>query len=210
MAIAIFAAMFNIRLSAKYLWHRITANNRHGLHSPFVYRLVDKVIYEFCAKDAYADLKSAYIRFRNDGNFTATPYKVWQLLYRLVADAHPATYMFSGIGNMAVQHLFQLAAPGAAALHPEHNGWRQPVAADVIFVDAAITGAVESIVEQCLPFVHPGSMLIIYQLYRQPQGENTFQQLRAHPLVTITIDLFWLQLVYFRTGQVKEHFKVRY
>ena len=37
--------MYFIRYYVAYIQHQLTANSRHGTHSPFVYRLVDEVIY---------------------------------------------------------------------------------------------------------------------------------------------------------------------
>src|SRR5690606_31540100 len=43
--------MANIRFFIDYLKHYLTSNNRHGVHSPFVYNLIDRVIYDFSDKD---------------------------------------------------------------------------------------------------------------------------------------------------------------
>ena len=50
--------MLNLRFATDYLLHRIKAKNRHGVHSPFVYRLVDEVIYDFSEKKIYPDAEN--------------------------------------------------------------------------------------------------------------------------------------------------------
>ncbi|HEY5325375.1 MAG TPA: SAM-dependent methyltransferase, partial [Mucilaginibacter sp.] len=50
--------MFNFRFAKDHLWHRFKAKNRHGVHSPFVYRLVDEVIYDFEAKKVYTEIEN--------------------------------------------------------------------------------------------------------------------------------------------------------
>ena len=37
-----------------------------------------------------------------------------------------------------------------------------------------------------------------------------YEQIKADPRVTVTVDLFWIGLVFVRKGQVKEDFKVKY
>jgi hypothetical protein len=202
----IFAAMLNLRLAARYLLHRITANNRHGLHSPFVYRLVDKVIYDFYAKNAYTALKNAYIKTINDGTFTTPPLKVVQLLYRLVSDFYPAYIFTTPAISPVVAAAFRMAQPDAG-IGP-FNGVQQ-VSPVIIYIDAGTQSAMP-VLEQVMPFVHPDSMVIIHNIYRHKHGRVNWRSIKAYPQVIVTMDLFWLQLVFFRTGQRKEHFRVKY
>ena len=48
--------MLNLRFAKDYVLHRLKAKTRHGVHSPFVYRLIDKVIYDFNTKKADVNL----------------------------------------------------------------------------------------------------------------------------------------------------------
>ena len=40
--------------------------------------------------------------------------------------------------------------------------------------------------------------------------EEAWSAVKAHPRVTVTIDLYNMGLVFFRTEQAKEHFTLRY
>jgi len=62
----------------------------------------------------------------------------------------------------------------------------------------------------CLPKMHEGSLLIFDDIYWSEGMKEAWEEIKAHPEVTVTIDLFWIGLVYFRKGQVKEHFKIKY
>lgn len=199
--------MLNLRLGLRYVLHRFTANNRHGLHSPFVYRLVDSVIYDFRAKNAYTELKKIYHTYRNDQCFTL-PFKAVQLLHRLVEDAQPAAILYSGVNPKAVSECLHLAAP-SAVIHLLND---QPAAAkaDLIYIVPTSESHVLTIFEHGLAYVEDSSVIIIQNIYQNPTGKHSWAAIKAHPQVTVTIDLFWLQLVYFRKGQAREDFKIRY
>jgi hypothetical protein len=40
--------------------------------------------------------------------------------------------------------------------------------------------------------------------------EEAWEEIKSHPKVTVTIDLFFLGLVFFRKEQVKENFCLRF
>src|SRR5579863_5304574 len=114
--------MFNLRFAKDYFLHRFKAKNRHGIHSPFVYRLVDKVIYDFEAKKVYTEVENLRKQLLIDNRIiTITdlgagshvnnnrqkkisdiarnalkPPKLAQLLYRLAADLKPSNIIELG------------------------------------------------------------------------------------------------------------------
>lgn len=62
----------------------------------------------------------------------------------------------------------------------------------------------------CLPKVHEHSVLIFDDIYWSKGMKEAWTDIKNHPEVSITIDLFWIGLVYFRKGQAKEHFKIKF
>lgn len=40
--------------------------------------------------------------------------------------------------------------------------------------------------------------------------ERAWERIKAHPRVTVTVDLYDLGLVFIREGQAREHFRLRY
>ncbi|QXU40709.1 O-methyltransferase [Pedobacter sp. D749] len=62
----------------------------------------------------------------------------------------------------------------------------------------------------CLPKVTENSLLIFDDIYWSEGMKEAWTEIKNHPDVTVTIDLFWIGLVYFKKGQVKEHFKLKF
>jgi predicted O-methyltransferase YrrM len=261
--------MLNIRFATDYLRHQLTAKNRHGTHSPFVYRLVDEVIYDFSEKKEYARIEEARKRLLNDTreitvtdlgagshlnksrvkqistiakNALKSP-KLAQLIHRLAADVKPQTIIELGTCLGITSLYLHTAAPEAETftlegcpqtaavaggvfanehahkidqlignfddtLHPLINALPQ---LDFVYVDGNHQKeATLRYFEWCLPKVYEGTLLIFDDIYWSEGMKEAWAQIKAHPQVTITVDLFWIGLVYFKKGKEKEDFKIRF
>lgn len=63
--------------------------------------------------------------------------------------------------------------------------------------------------EQLLPYCQPHSALVFDDIYWSKDMQKAWQHIQKHPKVTLTLNLFWLGIVFFRTEQAsKEHFKL--
>jgi predicted O-methyltransferase YrrM len=61
----------------------------------------------------------------------------------------------------------------------------------------------------CLPKVHENTMLIFDDIYWSAGMKEAWAAIKAHPQVTVTIDLFWIGIVFFKKGQAREDFKLK-
>jgi len=81
---------------------------------------------------------------------------------------------------------------------------------DLVYIDGNHTQeATLRYFYQCLAKVHENTLLIFDDIYWSQGMKAAWQEIKAHPQVSITVDLFWIGLVYFRKGQAKQHFKLR-
>jgi predicted O-methyltransferase YrrM len=260
--------MFNIRFAKDYLLHRFRAKNRHGIHSPFVYRLVDTIIYDWSDKKVYTEIEN--IRkalLTDDRTITVTDLgagshinknnqkkvsdiaahalkspKLAQLLYRLVADIKPNNIIELGTCLGVTSIYLQKAAPIAQVYTLEGSPETAAVAQqvfnkaglnnielvignfddtlpgiidgleklDFIFVDGNHQkDATLKYFEWCLPKVHENTLLIFDDIYWSEGMKEAWAEIKANPQVTVTIDLFWIGLVFFKGGRVKEDFKIK-
>lgn len=62
----------------------------------------------------------------------------------------------------------------------------------------------------CLDKKHPDSIFIFDDIHWSREMEEAWNTIKDHPDVTVTIDLFQFGIVFFREGQAKEHFVVRF
>lgn len=63
--------------------------------------------------------------------------------------------------------------------------------------------------EQCLEYAHPDTVLIFDDIYWSDEMLKAWEDIKQHPKVRLSIDLFWFGLVFFRSENVeKEHFKI--
>ncbi len=63
---------------------------------------------------------------------------------------------------------------------------------------------------ECLPFAGEGSVFIFDDIYWSEEMTRAWEEIKSDPAVTVTIDLFWVGIVFFRKGQEKEHFVLRF
>jgi len=260
--------MLNFRFAKDYLLHRLKAKTRHGVHSPFVYRLVDQVIYDFEAKKIYNDIESLRQQLLNDERvITVTdlgagshlnnnnqkkisdiarnalkPPKLAQLLYRLAIDLKPRNIIELGTCLGITTIYLQKAAPDAKVYTlegcPETSGMANETFAkaginDIDLItgnfNETLPGVVDKLAELdfvfvdgnhqkdatlkyfdwCLPKVHENSLLIFDDIYWSEGMKEAWSEIKAHPSVTVTIDLFWIGLVFFKGGRVKEDFLIK-
>jgi predicted O-methyltransferase YrrM len=260
--------MLNLRFAKDYLLHRLKAKTRHGVHSPFVYRLVDKVIYDLQDKEVYSGPEGLRKQLFNDQRtITVTdlgagshlnnnrqkkvgdiarnalkPPKLAQLLHRLAADLKPRNIIELGTCLGITTIYLQKAAPGAKVYTlegcPETSrianetftkaglndidlitgNFNETLPAvidklaelDFVFVDGNHQkDATLKYFDWCLPKVHENSLLIFDDIYWSEGMKEAWNEIKAHPRVTATIDLFWIGLVFFKGGRVKEDFLIR-
>ena len=261
--------MINIQLLKSYIKHRLNSNTRHGLHSPFVYQLVDKVIYNFKPKAEYRQIEKVRSNLLQDSREISItdlgagshinnnkkkqikqlaknalkPKKLAQLIYRLANDLQPQNIIELGTCLGLTTSYLAKAAPNTQVISIEGCPQTAQIADenlsalninnvklfvgdfDVIFPDIIsktdsldfvfVDGnhrkdATLNYFKWCLPKVSENSLLIFDDIYWSKGMEEAWEEIKSHPQVTVTIDLFWIGLVYFKKGQAKENFKIRY
>lgn len=261
--------MFNVQLAKAFIKHRIVANTRHGIHSPFVYKLIDEVIYDFNPQNEYTAIEQLREKLLKDETaITITdlgagshvnnnkqkkvreiaknalkPASLAKLIYRLVKEFKPRNIVELGTCLGITTSYMATAAPKATlttiegcpetaavarknisslglnnvevqignfdTLFPEVLNTLETL--DFLFIDGNHRKqATIDYFQQALSKINEDSVIIFDDIYWSKGMEEAWEEIKQHEAVTVSVDLFWIGLVFFRKGQAKEHFKVRF
>lgn len=64
--------------------------------------------------------------------------------------------------------------------------------------------------ESCLPYITNDSVFVFDDIYWSSEMTQAWEYIKNHPQTTLTVDLFWIGIVFFRQEQAKEHFTLRF
>lgn len=196
--------MFNLKFALSYFLHQLKAINRHGLHSPFVYRLVDEVIYDFSDKNVYSELEKALQPYKklNEAD---------KLLFRIIANWQPLNVSVidecAPADRIILDHASKKLVPGIHARQSDSNSLNTH---STVFIDAAMSNSPDNELEQLLLNLQEDTMLVVKNNHRHSNARSLWKRLKAHPNVTVSVDLFWLGLIFHRPGKVKEDFLIKF
>jgi predicted O-methyltransferase YrrM len=239
------------------------------VHSPFVYHLVDKVIYDFKPRRIYTQIETLRRKLLTDARTVniidlgagsrvnnknkkqvkdiakdalKSP-KLAQLIHRVAHEFQPHVVVELGtslgittaylgcavpggritsiegcpeIAVIAKENLEDLHIQNATILTGNFDDVLPQViekatAIDLLFVDGNHRKeATLNYFNRCLSSIDENSIMIFDDIYWSADMKEAWQQIKDHPRVNLTIDLFWIGLVFFRKGQAKEHFKIRF
>lgn len=260
------------QLLKKYADYYLTASNGkgHGIHSPFVYDFVRRVLNDkrqFYAYNQVEALRSKLLRdesiievedfgagsaisktnqrtIASIARHAAKSKKMAQLLFRIVNFYQPQTILELGTSlgistaymAMANPQARVITAEGSAAIarrasqnfqslqlssiHQVTGNFDDTLPRiltdfprlDLAFIDG--NHRYEPTVRyfnQLLPALHDHSILIFDDIHWSAGMEKAWEEIKEHPAVSLSIDLFFIGLVFFSEEfKVKQHFTIRF
>lgn len=263
--------MYSIpQLALKYLRYYITASNGkgHGIHSPFVFELVTKVLNDKTFYNDYHNIELERKKLLNNfsvvevedfgagsvkgftkqrsikqiASSSLKPEKYAQLLYRLVKYFQPKEILELGTSLGITASYLAAANPSASVTTMEGSSAIAAIARqtfetlqrkniqlitgnfdetlsivvckqfDFIFIDGNHRKEpVLRYFEQLQNAVQPSTVMVFDDIHWSSEMEDAWAHIKVHPSVTLTIDLFFIGLVFFRKQQLeKEHFTIRF
>jgi hypothetical protein len=89
--------------------------------------------------------------------------------------------------------------------------WKGVIPPGVVFLDVQRNPqSALDYFNKLLPKVNPNMVLIIKNIPENTLTKTSWSIMTSHQKVTASVNLFWLGLMYFRPGQVKEDFLIKF
>lgn len=138
-----------------------------------------------------------------------------------IASASPKSSVLTLEGNQSVSELaaelfVKLGLTNIVSIHGAFDS-TLPVALnllpnlDFVFFDGNHTyEATLHYFEQCAALTNNESVFVFHDIYWSPGMKRAWDEIRANPLVTLSMDLYCLGIVFFRTNQPKQHFVLKF
>jgi hypothetical protein len=190
--------LHSIKSYLKFLWN---SKNQHGVHSPFVYNLVTKCFYNKTNYQEYSILKSNH----KSVNYPISSKQV-NLLFRVVHYFQPKSILEIGRLLESATSVFSLGHKNAIISSQNSSSEFYDL---IFFGGNSSKKEVLEYFEMLMPTCTNNSVWIINAIHGGKDMEHTWEIIKNHPKVTVTIDTFYLGFVFFRSEQKKEHFVIR-
>jgi hypothetical protein len=182
----------------KFLW---ASTNSHGVHSPFIFKLVTRCFYTkelSLGRYEYKDLNAGM------------SYSKAKLIYRLLRYFKPAKLFVLGENTGTITEVFRRMGEKANL----QLWFFSPIAPipgtiDLIYISGNDGDDVVSSLESVLQNTGNNTICIIDNIHTSPQLQEVWESIKAHPGVKVTVDVYHLGLVFFRQEQARQHFIIR-
>lgn len=188
--------LFKIKSYLNFLVH---STNQHGVHSPFVYNLITRCLYDRSQKERKKEVYQLIKKQKIDIN----P-KLAAFINRLIPFlSYQNAYASEGY-TKDLNSILQLQNN----ITPHTTLQREGI--DIFYStlknkDAAIDQDISMIQKH----KHNDTVWIINHIHEAKDQEEIWNQIKEDTNTKVSIDLFHLGLVFFRKEQAKEHFVIR-
>ena len=197
----------------KYLKYLVVSKTKHKVHSPFVYYLVTNVLNDKSYRQEYAKIRNI--------NDNIINFKCLTLIYRLVAHYKSENILEIGgfetlngifLSNIQLKtnlYYYNLKTNEISEVKTQKK--IQTESFDFAFYNIKNNESFTiSEFMNHLKYFHNNSILAINNIHQSKKMEEVWKKIITLKEVTISIDLFFIGLVFFRKEQVKENFIIRF
>jgi hypothetical protein len=204
----------------KYFEFLLKSNNQHGVHSPFVYQLITKCFYKKINKNLWKTfLKSKTSVLKNSSSKSdknkVLSNKKTKLLLKIISYFNPKSILEIGASSGLKTMMF--------ANNKENSSVTTIINATETLAEIAQNKKFDCIYfhsnenqqtilhhfNTCLKSIHNNSLFVFNDMYGNKEATAAWSSLKKHSKVSVSVDLFYFGIIFFRREQAKEHFKIR-
>jgi len=139
--------------------------------------------------------------------------------YLAKANPNGRVFTFEGCpetAKVAQQNFKKLNIKNTEITHGNFNATLKPKLVELKTIDLAfIDGNHQEIptltyFKECLQYTNNDTIFIFDDIHWSEGMENAWEQIQKHPKTTVTIDLFFVGIVFIKSELSKEHFTIRF
>jgi hypothetical protein len=197
----------------KYLKYLFASKTKHSVHSPFVYDLVTNVLNDKNHRQEYAKIQNL--------NASKINSKHLKLIYRFITHYKSENILEIGgfetlngifLSNIQLKtNLFFYNLKTNEISEVKTQKKIQMESFDFAFYNMKNNESLKlSEFMNHLKYFHNNSIIVINNIHQSKEIEEVWRKIITQKEVTISIDLFFIGLVFFRKEQVKENFIIRF
>ena len=197
----------------KFLKYLFVSKTKYRVHSPFVYDLVTNVLNDKSHRQEYVKIRNLYTSTINS--------KHLKLIYRIINRYKSENILEIGNSNLldctflsniqwkANVFFSNVESNEISEIKTQKN--IQLVSFDFAFYNIENNNSLTlSEFMNHLKYFHNNSIVAINNIHQSNEMEEVWRKIITQKEVTISIDLFFIGLVFFRKEQVKENFIIRF
>ncbi len=187
----------------------------YGVHSPFAFNLITRVIYEHAPYYKYRELRQAEREqsARQPKGWRDEPLRVKRLLFRLVNHTRPRLTVDAGTPAASALYLraARQSADYTAASSLSELFLERGVTVDFLYVhDYRHPEFVEEVFRVCAPRAAKESLFVVEGIRYTRQMHALWKRMQQDERTGISFDLYDLGLLFFDKTKVKQHYIVNF
>jgi hypothetical protein len=204
----------------KYFQFLLKSSNQHGVHSPFVYQLITQCLYKKKDKNlwkTFLNLKNNQLEILKKKNLKGNKnnilsHKKVGILLKIINYFQPENNLeISNSADLSVVSIAMNASNLKSTTVNESKELLSEIQSDkkfdcIYFHQNQITLYNFNV---CLKAIHNNTFFIFNDPHNNQETRTTWSSIKKHSKVTVSVDVFYFGIVFFRKEQAKEHFKIR-
>lgn len=196
----------------KYIRFLIKSTNKHGIHSPFVFDITTQCFNKktnIHKKKEFQKHKQELLK--NQGKSHQISNKKAYFLIRIVDYFKPKQILEIGTLTDLETIAIRIGNPKSivSTIKPSKEKIENKIYDFIYFGKYQEEKEILNYFEVCLKHKSNHSVFVFNDIHSSKEMDAVWTVIKKHPKVSVTIDIYYFGMVFFRQEQAKEHFTIR-